>query len=84
MDVLDYVQERWDKLNPQERKNVLSKLFPDMNEEAREEISQLQFDNLPSKHVSTWKDISGTLIMAVTEKGFSDSEEARIRDALAP
>ena len=83
MGALDYVRRHWDKLDPQERRNVLSKLFPDMNEEAREEISQLQFDDLPNKHGSTWKDIPGTLSLAVTEEGFSDSEEARVRDALA-
>ena len=83
MAVLEYVQERWDKLDSQERKDVLSRLFPDMDKEAKEEISQLQFDNLPAKHTSTWKNITGTLIMAVTEEGFSDSEEIRVRDALA-
>jgi len=54
-----------------------------MNEEAKKEISLLRFDDLPDKHISTWKDIPGTLIMAITGEGFSGSEEARVRDALA-
>jgi len=82
MGITDYAQGNWDKLDSQERKNVLSMLFPDMNREAQQEISQLQFDDLPDKHASTWKNIPGTLIIAVTEEGFSDLEEIRVRDAL--
>ncbi|NQV00591.1 MAG: hypothetical protein HQ537_00490 [Parcubacteria group bacterium] len=82
MGVLDYVRERWDKLDSQERENVLSTLFPDMDKEARKEISLFQFNDLPDKHLGTWKNIIGTLIMAVTPEGFSGSEEDRVRNAL--
>jgi len=83
MSISDYAERNWDKLNPREREYVLLMIFPDMNEEAREEISQLLFDDLPGEHISTRKDIRGSLIMAVTKEGFSDSEENRVRSAMA-
>jgi len=83
MGILDYAQENWNKLDSQERKRVLSMLFPDMNGEAKEEISRLQFNNLPGKHASTWKDITDTLFMAATDEGFSYSEEIKVRNTFA-
>ena len=83
MGVLDYAQENWNRLDSQERKKVLSTLFPDMNEEAQQEISLLQFGDLPSKHDSTWKDIPDTLLMAATPEEFSDLEEIKVRNTFA-
>jgi len=80
---MDYAQKNWNKLDSKEKKKVLSMLFPDMNEEAKKEISQLQFNYLPSKHTGTKKDIINTLFMAVTREGFSIQEETKIRDTFA-
>lgn len=77
------VENLWNGMHQKGRMKVLQRIFPELSSRDVEELSVLNFDDLPNKHPATKKSIAGSLILAYNEDGFSPEEEKQCRDLLA-